>query len=156
MEGARGVKLRGRKNPEHSQRMLENNPMSRPEIVAKVRMRLAGRTFLSRGGNSKITVPQQILADALGLPMEFAITTAQVKTKFESLPNCYKVDLASPEHMLAIEVDGLTHKTKKWRFLDARKTAVLNALEWRVLRFWNQEVLEDTHRVVATIRLSMT
>ena len=130
--------------------------MHNPEIAEKVRHALRGRTFLARGGNGSTTKPQQMLADALDLPMEFAIVTAPVKGMFESLPHCYKVDLASPEHMLAIEVDGNSHKLKRWRFLDARKTAVLNALGWKVLRFWNEEVLTDLNQVVTTIRRSMT
>jgi very-short-patch-repair endonuclease len=66
------------------------------------------------------------------------------------------VDLASPEHQLAIEVDGHSHTLKKWKFLDARKTSVLNALGWKVLRFWNQQVLDDLDGVVVSIRQSMT
>ncbi|WP_120010890.1 endonuclease domain-containing protein, partial [Teichococcus vastitatis] len=66
------------------------------------------------------------------------------------------VDLASLEHQLAIEVDGHTHKQRKWRFLDARKTAVLNALGWRVIRFWNEQVLADLDAVVSEIRRQMS
>ena len=97
-----------------------------------------------------------MLAEALGLPTEHSIETAPVRGQFESLPNCYKVDLASPEHRLAIEVDGKTHRLKKWQFLDARKTAVLNALGWSVLRFTNEAVMADLDAVAAEIRRSMT
>lgn len=155
MDGKRGVKLRGRKSPESAARMKANNPMNRPDAVAKMRSALTGRTFLARGGNGKPTKPQTLLAEALSLPMEFVIETAGVKDRFESLPHCYKVDLASPKHKLAIEVDGNSHKTKLWKFLDARKTAVLNALGWKVLRFWNQEVMDNPARVIASIRRSM-
>lgn len=147
--------LKGRPSPASSARMKANNPMANKAAVEKMRCSLSGRTFLARGGNGAPTKPQQMLADALGLPMEYAVITAPVKDKFESLPHCYKVDLASPEHRLAIEVDGNTHKQRRWRFLDARKTAVLNALGWRVVRFWNQQVLEDLNGVVREIRSLM-
>jgi very-short-patch-repair endonuclease len=88
--------------------------------------------------------------------MEYAIQTRPAVGKFESLPNCYKVDLASPEHKLAIEVDGKTHKLKRWKFLDRRKTAVLNFLGWKVLRFWNEEVSENPRAIAEKIRLYMT
>ena len=68
------------------------------------------------------------------------------------MPTTYKVDIACPEHMLAIEVDGKTHKTRKWKHLDARKTMVLRHLGWTVLRFWNHEVLGNLGLVVGQIR----
>lgn len=134
------------------QRMLERNPMRDPAAREKMRSSLQGRTFLSRGGNGALTVPQLLLAERLELPTEFSIPTRQVWGQFESLPHAYSVDLAFPEGKLAIEVDGKTHRLKRWRFLDARKTAVLESLGWSVLRFWNEEVLYDTERVLRTIR----
>jgi very-short-patch-repair endonuclease len=83
--------------------------------------------------------------------MEYVIETKMVRGMLPSLPNSYKVDLADPSVKLAIEVDGASHKTRKWKFLDRRKTQVLEALGWFVLRFWNESVLEDTETVVAEI-----
>ena len=130
--------------------------MHNPETVMKVKASMQGKTFLSRGGNPKITPEQQTLADILNLPMEHAIATRPARGHFPSLPNCYKVDLASPEHLLAIEVDGNTHKLKKWKFLDQRKTEILNFLGWKVLRFWNEDIRANPQLVAATIRLAMT
>jgi hypothetical protein len=148
--------LRGNPAPWHAERMRQNNPMANPATRAKMQASLTGRTFLARGGNGKTTAPQRLLAEALGLPMEYAIATASVKDAFASLPPCYKVDIADPERMLAIEVDGKTHKTRKWQHIDARKESVLRALGWSVLRFWNQEALTDTARVLADIRTYTT
>jgi hypothetical protein len=142
----------GSKRPEYSARMRENNPMKNSESVAKMRMSLSGRTFLARGGNGKLTTPQILLAESLKLPMEFAIPTAMVKDKFQSLPNHYKVDIADPIAKVAIEVDGNSHKSKKWKFLDKRKTLVLNALGWSVLRFWNKEVLENQDAIALQVK----
>jgi very-short-patch-repair endonuclease len=49
------------------------------------------------------------------------------------------------------EVDGNTHKTRKWKFLDRRKESVLSFLGWIVLRFWNEEVTNEEDRVAETI-----
>ena len=84
--------------------------------------------------------------------MEYAIPTKLVKHKFKSLPTCYKVDIADPARRLAIEIDGPSHNTKKWKFLDKRKTEVLNALGWSVLRFSNQRVDSDLEAVLREIR----
>ena len=88
--------------------------------------------------------------------MEYPIETAAVKHIFPSLPNCYKVDIAYPELKLAIEVDGLTHKLRKWRFLDQRKEAVLSALGWSVLRFWNWDVDNDLSNCVQVVLSSIS
>lgn len=132
--------------------MKANNPMNNPETREKMRQSLKGRTFLARGGNGTLTQPQLLLAEATGFPVEYVIPTAPVAGQFPSLPPCYKVDLADPAHMLAIEVDGKMHRQKLWRFLDRRKTEVLNALGWSVLRFSNEQVMTDLPSVLETIR----
>jgi very-short-patch-repair endonuclease len=132
----------------------QHNPMHHQETVEKVRRANHGRTFLARGGNGTITKQQEKLRQALGLPesaLEFAIFTNNAKGSFPSLPIAYKVDLGIPEVKLAIEVDGASHKKKKWKFLDQRKTAVLNHLGWTVLRFWNAEIDQDLNRCVQTV-----
>jgi len=126
-----GNAWKGKKNPFAAERMRKNNPMSDPKIRERATMKLKGRTFLARGGNGTLTKQQVNLCQALGLTenaMEYVIPTAKAKNHFQSLPTSYKVDIGIPEVKLAIEVDGNTHKTKKWKFLDRRKTAVLNFL----------------------------
>ena len=129
-------------------RMRKKNPMHNPETVAKmVKARHRNHTFLSRGGNGKLTRQQVALAALIEQSeMEHAIPTAPATGKFISLPSHYKVDIAIPDVKLAVEVDGKTHKTKKWKFLDQRKTEVLTSLGWTVLRFWNEEVDQDAKR----------
>lgn len=146
------VARRGQKFPEYAARMRANNPMHKPEALEKMRRSLQGRTFVARGGNGQTTKPQQILAEKLGLPMEHVIVTAPVKGQFPSLPHCYKVDLADPISQTAIEVDGRTHELKLWRFLDHRKTEILTALGWSVLRFTNKQVMADPDAVAHQIR----
>lgn len=142
---------KGRSRPDAAERMRRHNPMTRPEIREKARVRLGPRTFLARGGNGQPTRPQLLLAQALGWSIEFPILTAPIRGQLPSLPPCYKVDLADPGRRLAVEVDGNSHKSKLWRFLDWRKEAALTALGWSVLRFSNKEVLTETERVVAKI-----
>lgn len=138
-----------------SARMKQKNPTKMPGVLERISTSMRGRTFLSRGGNGQLTVPQMKLAELTGLPTEFAVITGEARNHFKSVPHCYKVDLACPEVKLAIEVDGNTHKTKRWKFLDARKTEILNSIGWTVLRFWNKEVMEDgtacAEKVASTI-----
>src|SRR3984885_6632003 len=135
--------MAGVPRPDASIRMRLNNPMRDPAARAKMIASNKGRTFLSRGGNGQLTRQQIAMAKILCWPMEVSIPTAAVKHMFPSLPNSYKVDLACMEMKLAIEIDGNSHTTKKWKFLDRRKTEVLNSLGGTVLRFWNKEVDRD-------------
>lgn len=144
----------GTKRPDVAERMINHNPMADPETRERARKSKLGQTFLSRGGNGTITKQQELLRQALGLPetaLEYPVITADAKDKYASLPTSYKVDLAVPEVKLAIEVDGRTHKEKRWRYLDQRKTAVLNHLGWTVLRFWNEEIDQDLNRCVQMV-----
>jgi hypothetical protein len=152
MWAASRAALKGKPNPVASARMKTNNPNQTLEWKRKMSKIMSGRTFLARGGNGKLTPQQEAVANALGLPMEYAIPTRAVKGQFKSLPSCYKVDIADPARRLAIEIDGSTHRTKKWKFLDKRKTEVLNALGWSVLRFSNQKVDSDLEDVLREIR----
>jgi very-short-patch-repair endonuclease len=88
--------------------------------------------------------------------MEHAICTAPVKGMFPSLPHCYKVDIADSTVKLAIEVDGRSHRSPRWRYLDKRKEEILRALGWKVMRFDNKRVLDNLHEVVAEVSTLLT
>jgi primosomal protein N' (replication factor Y) len=60
----------------------------------------------------------------------------------------FVVDFACTKYRLVIEADGGQHAENQ---RDERRTAVLEALGWRVLRFWNNDILGNTGGVVATI-----
>jgi very-short-patch-repair endonuclease len=54
------------------------------------------------------------------------------------------VDFACVEHRLVIEADGGQHAESE---ADERRTAWLEQQGWRVLRFWNNEILANTEGV---------
>ena len=65
----------------------------------------------------------------------------------------YVVDFACTRAGLVIEVDGGQHS---WRVeSDAARTAFLESRGYRVLRFWNNEVLENLEGVVARIEAEL-
>ena len=59
------------------------------------------------------------------------------------------VDFVSLGHRLVIEVDGSQHIENAAE--DAARTEWLTQRGFRVLRFWNDEVLRDTQQVLASI-----
>jgi very-short-patch-repair endonuclease len=59
----------------------------------------------------------------------------------------YIVDFCCLKEKLILEVDGGQHNQAE----DAERTAWLEANDYRVLRFWNNDVLQNTDGVVETI-----
>ena len=66
----------------------------------------------------------------------------------------YFADLACFAEKLIIEVDGGQHAAAAER--DERRTAFLEAQGYRVLRFWNNDVLLNTGNVVEAIALRLS
>jgi very-short-patch-repair endonuclease len=54
------------------------------------------------------------------------------------------VDFACTRHRLIVEADGGQHAENE---ADLRRTAELQRLGWRVLRFWDNEILNNTEGV---------
>jgi very-short-patch-repair endonuclease len=61
------------------------------------------------------------------------------------------VDFFCPEHRLIIELDGSQHGTDEALRYDAERTEWLAANGYRVMRFWNREVLTNLDGVPTAI-----
>jgi very-short-patch-repair endonuclease len=61
-------------------------------------------------------------------------------------------DFASVEHRLIVEVDGSQHADSIY---DADRTSFLTRSGWRVVRFWNSDVIDNTEVVWESIRLAL-
>ena len=59
----------------------------------------------------------------------------------------FVVDFCCLERRLIVEVDGGQHSVES----DARRTAQLNAMGFRVVRFWNNDVLQNTEGVLTAL-----
>ena len=66
----------------------------------------------------------------------------------------YVVDLCCRERMLVVELDGGQHVARADH--DAGRTALLQALGYRVLRFWDNDVLANTDGVLQRIAEALT
>ena len=65
----------------------------------------------------------------------------------------YIVDFFCPAAKLIIEVDGGQHATDQQR--DDRRTHWLEVRGYRVIRFWNNDVLGNTEGVLQTIQQAL-
>jgi hypothetical protein len=121
----------------------ESNPFRQPETAAKAhaRLREMGYPSLNGGNGHGPTEPQFMLAHRLGWPTEWIFVTHAGKGS--GYPNHYKLDIAEPSLQIAIEVDGQSHHSQAIRKKDDKKDAFLMGQGWLVLRFWNEEILND-------------
>jgi very-short-patch-repair endonuclease len=60
----------------------------------------------------------------------------------------YIVDFACTEYRLVIELDGSQHADSA---ADARRTAWLEIQGWRIVRFWNNDVLGNIDGVIEAV-----
>ncbi len=65
------------------------------------------------------------------------------------------VDFYCHEARLAIEIDGGQHAEEHQSAYDARRTELLQTKGIRVIRFWNNEVLQNLEGVLETIAASV-
>ena len=68
----------------------------------------------------------------------------------------YILDFYCPKLKLAIELDGGQHAQDARQTYDAERSAYLKSQGIDVLRFWNNEVLQDTDSVLAVIAQKIT
>jgi very-short-patch-repair endonuclease len=72
----------------------------------------------------------------------------------QALIGSYIVDFASRKARLVIELDGGQHDERKHQ--DAQRTAAIEASGYRVIRFWNHEVLGNMEGVLIVIQSALT
>jgi very-short-patch-repair endonuclease len=61
------------------------------------------------------------------------------------------VDFCCKEHRLVIELDGSQHSEAEALARDKRRTLALEAKGYRVMRFWNNDVLQNVAGVIDAI-----
>ena len=66
----------------------------------------------------------------------------------------YIVDFVCPERKLVIELDGGQHSEQT--AYDAKRDDWLRSQGYTVLRFWNNEVMQEMEGVLERIRLSLS
>ena len=147
--------LKGIKRPEIAKRMRGHVVSTETRAKISQVLRAANRHHRppAQGGNGRpVPAPQRLLAEKTCLPCEVVILTRPIRHLIEKLPYHYKADLADEERHLVIEIDGWTHSSAKGKIRDAKKDHALSLLGWTVLRFSNQEVMENITSVVERIQ----
>ena len=92
------------------------------------------------------TIPERILWARLSR------NQLGVKFRRQHPIHSFIADFYCHTHKLVVELDGPHHETPGNRSYDARRTQMLNDFGIRVLRFNNEEVLNNIEGVLTTIR----
>jgi very-short-patch-repair endonuclease len=74
------------------------------------------------------------------------------KFRFQHTLGPFVADFVCLEAKLIVELDGGQHSAEK----DARRTAFLETRGFRVLRFWNNDVLANLEGVIAAVQATLT
>ena len=121
------------KNPMHSAKSREKMSQTLRDI---------GHQPPVRGGNGLgLTSPQAKMLKLLGegWVAEFVVRTGHQPSA--DGPNHYKIDLANPTRMIAIELDGGSHYSLKAQERDSRKDEFLASKGWLVFRLKNEQAM---------------
>ncbi|MFN8994060.1 MAG: endonuclease domain-containing protein [Alphaproteobacteria bacterium] len=81
---------------------------------------------------------------------------AGYKFRRQHTVNGFYLDFACEDLKLAIELDGGQHNDPVHGAHDTRRAAALHKSGWRILRFWNNEVMENIEGVLAVIAQALT
>ena len=63
----------------------------------------------------------------------------------------YILDFYCPKERLAIELDGESHLLKNQKLYDKERTRYLNGNNIKVMRFWNDEIINNIDNVILKI-----
>lgn len=112
----------------------------------------ASREISKRGGNGTgFTLPQWTLWQALGDGWHPEYTVPTKVPQGNGYPTSYKIDIANPDRMIAIEVDGGSHKSPKRKVQDEKKRNLLEAKGWRVIHISNRDAIQKTSECIRQI-----
>jgi hypothetical protein len=106
-----------------------------------------------KGGNGRgPTLAESTMLDALnvasggGWCLNYVVPTGGRKY---GRPTHYKIDVANPGTMVAVEIDGWSHFGRKSE--DDRKTEFLKSIGWEVHRFTNKQAIRQTEASVLSV-----
>lgn len=86
-----------------------------------------------------------------------AVRGEQLDTKFRRQHSIdrYIVDFVSLSSKLIVEVDGEIHNQSDQQDYDAGRSALLQELGFKILRFSNEQVLQELNQVLAAIKATL-
>ena len=78
-----------------------------------------------------------------------------VKFRRQEPIGTYIVDFVNYENKLIFEVDGDHHTETEVKINDAYRTQWLESEGYRIIRFWNSEIISDLEKVIEKIKVNL-
>lgn len=82
--------------------------------------------------------------------------TCGLKFRRQEPIGAFIVDFVNFDKKLVIEIDGSTHRETERKINDKYRTEWLKSQGFKVLRFWNSEIIDDIGQVIKTIKANLT
>lgn len=79
-----------------------------------------------------------------------------IKFRRQQVIDNFIVDFVSIEKKIIIEVDGGQHNENKYISHDIKRTKLLEDKGFKVIRFWNNEVLQNLEGVLDVLTLALS
>lgn len=130
---------------------LVSNPLSRKRERAGVRVDVSAPVQNARALRQSPTTAEQLLWHHL---RNRQLAGAKFRRQHPLGP--YILDFVCLEHGLVVEVDGGQHADPQAQAYDQQRSAWLQQQGLQVLRFWNHDVLQQTHEVLAQLLQALT
>lgn len=132
-----------------------NNPkerLRRSQMARKVLKKYSRIGWIGRGftGVHKPTKAESILLRMFPECLH-NVHIATGKSAKLGYAHQYRLDVSWPKIKLVVELDGQYHLKPEQAKKDREKDSFLKGLGWNVLRFSNQEMVQDTARVKGVI-----
>lgn len=135
----------------------DKNPLKGPKgdsfrRMGKAALALKGWDQVFTHGNGKpLSLAHMLLWQALGEPWQVHLSIS-LGPRQSGYPTHYVVDIGRKDLCLAIEADGVYHKQRHWRELDAKKGMKLHEMGWHVLRIPDDAILANIQTVLRNIK----
>lgn len=135
--------------------LMRNKQVSFPPLGANHLIPLALMAGMDETGSRGAgTRPQQLLFSRLSeaIPgswmLEYSISTGLLQP---GKPKYYRIDIANPDLLLAIECDGPSHETRKSQISDRVRDLVLSECGWKTLRFTYSQIESNIEKCIDEI-----
>ena len=128
-----------------------SNPLSRKRERAGVRADVSAPVQNARALRQSPTTAEQLLWRHL---RNRQLAGAKFRRQHPLGP--YILDFVCLEHGLVVEVDGGQHADLQAQAYDRQRSAWLQQQGLQVLRFWNHDVMQQTHEVLAQLLQALT
>lgn len=121
--------------------------MHRPDVREKHLAALKNNPVNFKGGNgqelTEVVKMALTILEPLGFVREYPVKTKGHNTQHKT-PTSYKTDFGHVDKKIAIELDGTSH-TFSSKQDDKKKTEVLEALGWKVIRIKHKKEVNQSH-----------